>query len=41
MRDRIGHGYETIDIDIVWNTAKDNVKELDVYCEEILSKWKK
>ena len=40
MRDRIGHGYETIDIDIVWNTAKDNIKELDIYCEEILSKWK-
>ena len=38
MRDRIGHGYETIDIDIVWNTAKDNIKELDIYCEEILNK---
>lgn len=38
MRDRIGHGYETIDIDIVWNTAKDNVKELEIYCEEILNK---
>lgn len=36
MRDRIGHGYETIDVDIVWNTARENIIELDKYCEEIL-----
>ena len=38
MRDRIGHGYETIDVDIVWNTAKVNIKELENYCKEILNK---
>ena len=38
MRDRIGHGYETIDVDIVWNTAIDNIEELKDYCEEILNK---
>ena len=36
MRDRIGHGYETIDIDIVWNTAKTNIEELNEYCKKIL-----
>ena len=37
MRDRIGHGYETINVNIVWNTAKDNIKELHDYCEELLN----
>ena len=37
MRDRIGHGYETIDIDIVWNTAKESIKELYEYCKKILN----
>ena len=36
MRDRIGHGYETIDVDVVCNTARENIIELDKYCEEIL-----
>lgn len=36
MRDRIGHGYDTIDVDIVWNTAKDNIEELNRYCKELL-----
>lgn len=40
MRDIIGHGYETIDVEIVWNTAKDNIKELEEYCEKLLnSQW--
>lgn len=38
MRDRIGHGYEVIDIDIVWNTANENIKELNDYCKELLKK---
>ena len=37
MRDRTGHGYETINVNIVWNTAKDNIKELHDYCEELLN----
>lgn len=36
MRDRIGHGYDTIEFDVVWYTAKDNINELLEYCKEIL-----
>lgn len=36
MRDRIGHGYGTIDLDIVYQTSKDDVKVLLDYCETIL-----
>lgn len=36
MRDRIGHGYGTIDVEIVFNTAKTDIKELNEYCKEIL-----
>ena len=36
MRNRIVHGYDTIDLDIVWNTIKENVKHLLVYCKEII-----
>ena len=37
MRDRIGHGYDTIDVDIVWNTAKTNIKELNKYIKDIIA----
>ena len=37
MRDIIGHGYGTIDLEIVWNTAKTNIKELNKYIETILN----
>ena len=37
MRDRIGHGYDTIDIDIVWNTARTNIKELNKYIKYIIA----
>ena len=36
MRDIIGHGYGTIDIDIVYNTAKESIPELKRYCIGIL-----
>ena len=36
MRDRIGHGYATIDYDIVWDTAKNSINELKDYVEIIL-----
>lgn len=36
MRDRIGHGYETIDIEIVWLTSIENIPELKKYCEYIV-----
>lgn len=36
MRDVIGHGYGTIDVEIVYNTTKDNISVLSKYCEKIL-----
>ena len=36
MRNRIVHGYDTIDLEIVWNTAKDSIHELKEYCILIL-----
>ena len=37
MRDVIGHGYGTINLDDVWNTALHDVTPLREYCEEIVS----
>ena len=37
MRNRIVHGYDTIDLDIVWNTAMISIVELEEYCEEIVN----
>ena len=37
MRNRIVHGYDTIDLDIVWNTACESIPNLMNYCKEILS----
>ena len=36
MRDRIVHGYGTIDMNRVWETAINDVKPLREYCQEIL-----
>ena len=36
MRDRIAHGYGTIEMDRVWLTAIEDIKPLREYCEEIL-----
>ena len=36
MRDKVAHGYGTIDLDEVWNAAFMDVKPLREYCEEIL-----
>ncbi len=38
MRNRIVHGYDTIDLEIVWNTAKESIVILCDYCKEILDK---
>ena len=38
MRDRIGHGYDTIDTDIVYNTAVESISELEKYCASIIDK---
>ena len=36
MRNRIVHGYDTINLEIVWNTANESIPELIEYCKEIL-----
>ena len=36
MRNRIVHGYDTINLEIVWNTANESVFKLIEYCKEIL-----
>lgn len=36
MRNRIGHGYGTIDMNRVWGTATKDIKPLREYCESIL-----
>ena len=36
MRHRIVHGYDTINLEIVWNTANESIPELKSYCKEIL-----
>ncbi len=36
MRDRVAHGYDTIDLDRVWNTALYDINPLLNYCDYIL-----
>ena len=36
MRNRIGHGYGTIDWGRVWYTAVNDIKPLREYCEQII-----
>lgn len=36
MRDKVAHGYGTIDLDRVWDTALKNINPLLNYCEQIL-----
>lgn len=38
MRDWVAHGYGTIDLEKVWNTATKDVNPLRKYCESIISK---
>jgi uncharacterized protein with HEPN domain len=37
MRDKIGHGYGTIDLDRIWDTALLDIPPLKAYCENILN----
>ena len=37
MRDKVAHGYDTIDMDRVWFTALEDINPLLDYCNEILS----
>ena len=36
MRNRAAHGYEDFDVDILWNTLKEDLPALNTYCNEIL-----
>ncbi|MCR5564421.1 MAG: DUF86 domain-containing protein [Gammaproteobacteria bacterium] len=36
MRDWVGHGYETVDLGIIWKTAVEDIKPLRSYCEKII-----
>ena len=37
MRHRIVHGYDTINLDIVWNTAVDSIPPLKEYCSNVVN----
>ena len=39
-RDKVGHGYETINMDAMWKIASNEVKPLREYCESILEENK-
>ena len=36
MRHRIVHGYDTINLDIVWNTTRESIPVLLNYCSQII-----
>ena len=36
MRDKVAHGYGTIDLDQVWQAAANDIKPLREYCERII-----
>lgn len=38
MRNRIVHGYDSINLEIVWSTAIESIPELQAYCKNILTK---
>jgi uncharacterized protein with HEPN domain len=38
MRKRIVHGYDTIDLEIVWNSAKESIVQLKNYCKKIITR---
>ena len=38
MRHRIVHSYDTINLEIVWNTALESIPVLKEYCKTIINK---
>ena len=40
LRNRAAHAYITIDFEILWDVATDDVPELKTFCESIISKRK-
>lgn len=39
IRNRAAHAYESMDMDILWGIALDNIPQLKTYCENILKAW--
>ena len=37
MRDKVVHGYDTIDLDVIWATASSDIKPLQAYCQKIVN----
>ena len=37
MRDKVAHGYGTINLDEVWNVVSKEIKPLREYCQQMLS----
>ncbi len=37
MRDRVVHGYDTIDFEEIWKAASEDIAPLKEYCEEIIN----
>ena len=37
MRDKVAHGYGTIDLDQIWAAATNDITPLKLYCEEIIN----
>ena len=37
MRDKIGHGYGTVKMNDVWDTAIEDIKPLKDYCQQIIN----
>ena len=40
MRDWVGHGYETVDLETIWKTAVEDIKPFRSYCEKIIEENK-
>lgn len=38
MRNRFAHGYETMNKDIIWETAIEDIPNLHLFCEEVVEK---
>ena len=36
MRDRVAHGYDTLDREQIWKAASEDITPLKEYCEEII-----
>lgn len=36
LRDRVAHGYGSIDFEIIWGTASNDITPLRVYCQDVI-----